>query len=75
MYLVEEEHTGVGKIVKRYFKEKPWEFKRENYIMHKVGQSIEWAKDCGDHHCEPNESNFSTLSIFPHKESIILRKL
>ena len=43
--------------------------------MHKVGQSIEWAKDCGDHQCQPNESNFSTLSIFPHKESIILRKL
>ena len=23
VYLVEEEHSGVGKVVKRYFKEKP----------------------------------------------------
>ena len=65
----------MGKIVKRYFKEKPQDFKRENFIMHRLNHSIIWAKDCGEHKCESNASNFSTLSIFPHKESIVLRKL
>lgn len=47
VYLVEDQRTGEGKVVKRYFKEKPREFARENYIMKKMNQSITWAKDCG----------------------------
>ena len=43
--------------------------------MHKLNYPIQWAKDCGDHKCDPNATQFSTLSIFPQKESIVLRKL
>lgn len=43
--------------------------------MKKVNQSITWAKDCGQMDCLPNTSKFNTMAIFPHKESITVRKL
>lgn len=64
---MEDQQSGEGKVVKRYFKEKPKEFARENYIMHRMNHSIAWAKDCGDFKCLPDTQEFNTLAIFPYK--------
>lgn len=43
--------------------------------MKKLNYSIRWAKDCSSYECQMDEDSFNTLSIFPHKESIVLRKI
>lgn len=43
--------------------------------MKKLNYSIRWAKDCNSHECQLDSEKFNTLSIFPFKESIVLRKI
>jgi hypothetical protein len=43
--------------------------------MKKLNYSIRWAKDCSSYDCQVDNEKFNTLSIFPYKESIVLRKI
>lgn len=45
VYLVEDLSTNNAKVMKRFFKEKVPEFEEENYIMDRLGYSVNWTKD------------------------------
>jgi hypothetical protein len=68
VFLVEDVASGEGKVLKRYFKERPEEFRRESFLMKQLNYSMGWTKYCkGVDECSEEDTEYHSIAIFPYK--------
>ena len=44
-------------------------------MFQQLGKTVSWAKDCGRQPCPANSTDFHTMVVFPHYQTLSLREV